>query len=315
LSRVGFMLAPLVVAFLGVIPVQADTNEVLFYFLPQFLVNLTVFAWLSDYSHSAFLSDIYDVVLCFPLAATVIQTMFQPFGKGFKVTPKGTNRDRPTFNWSLASPLILLFILTAVSLWINLGKGLMHMGSYGTDAAIKGLNLGWFWSTYNIVLLALALMVMLDLPKPDLYEWFNLRRVIKMAVAGHTFWGTTSVISEVGAEIVLTEGGLPKISKHEVLPINLEIMEEGLELQAYIHRIYYKDGFPVAKVIFEQVTLEQHRVLVQMLFCRPGQWKRQTTPGELTSLWLLLRSLIKPRALFGKKDEHSAIAICQVDFS
>jgi cellulose synthase (UDP-forming) len=307
LSRVGFLLIPLAVAFFGVLPVQANNDEVLFYFLPQFLVNLAVFAWLSDYSHSAFISDIYDVVLCFPLATTVIQTMIQPFGQGFKVTPKGTNRDRPTFNWALAAPLIVLFTLTAVSLWINLGRWLMHM-----ENPIKGLNLGWFWSTYNLILLALALMVMLDLPKPDLYEWFDLRRVVKIELEGGTFWGTTSVISEIGAEIVLTQGGLPKIPKHEVIPINLEIMEEELKLGAHIHQIYYKDGFPVAKVMFEQVTLSQHRVLVQMLFCRPGQWKRQITPGELTSLWLLFRSLIKPRALFGKKHEHSAIAICQI---
>jgi cellulose synthase (UDP-forming) len=63
--------------------------------------------------------------------------------------------------------------------------------------------------------------------------------------------------------------------------------------------------------MFDQVTLEQHRQLVAMLFCRPGQWKRQNAPGELVSLWLLFRSLLRPQALFGKRKEISAIAISQ----
>jgi len=309
-SRVGFLLIPLATAFLGVLPVRASTDEILYYFLPQYLVNLAVFGWLSNYSRSAFLSDIYDVVLCFPLAATVLQTMFQPFSKGFNVTPKGTSRDRPNFNWALASPLIIVFISTAVSLWINLGKCIMELSNYEVSDAVKGLNLGWLWSTYNLMLLGIALLVMLDLPKTNLYEWFDLRRVIKIKVGDLTFWGTTAIISEVGAQIILTQGGIT--GRVENSAIRLEIMEEDLKLKAFVQRTQYEQGFPVITVMFDQVTLPQHRRLVQMLFCRPGQWKRQNNPGEIMSLWLLFRSILKPKALFGKKNELSAVSICQI---
>ena len=307
LSRVGFLLIPVATAFLGVIPVRANTDDILYYFLPQYVVNLAVFAWLSNYSRSAFLSDIYDVVLCFPLAATVLQTMFQPFAKGFKVTPKGTSRDRLSFNWALASPLILVFIATAVSLWINLAKCLMELSSYEVLDNVKGLNLGWLWSTYNLILLGVALLVMLDVPKPDLYEWFDLRRVVKVQVGDRILWGTTAIISEVGAEIILTQSGI-----EGKLAVNLEIMEENLQLKGFIHKTRIEQGFPIITVMFDQVNLSQHRSLVEMLFCRPGQWKHQNNPGELTSLWLLFRSLVKPKAIFGKKNELSAIAICQI---
>ncbi|AFY73075.1 glycosyl transferase [Synechococcus sp. PCC 7502] len=307
LSRVGFLLIPLATAFIGVIPVRASTDEILYYFLPLYIVNLTVFAWLSNYSRSAFLSDIYDVVLCFPLAATVIQTLFQPFSKGFKVTPKGTNRDRLSFNWTLASPLVIVFIATAVSLWINLGMCVMELSSYDVTDQVKGLNLGWLWSTYNLVLLGIALLVMLDVPKPNLYEWFDLRRVVKIQVGDRNFWGTTAIISEVGAEIVLTQSGIQAETE-----VNLEIMEESLKLNAYVYKTSLEGGFPVIKVAFNQVSLTQHRCLVEMLFCRPGQWKHQNNPSEIASLWLLFRSLVKPKALFGRKNELSAISICQI---
>jgi cellulose synthase (UDP-forming) len=313
LSRVGFLFIPLATAFLTVIPVRATTDEILFYFLPQYLVNLAVFGWLSNYSRSAFLSDIYDVVLCFPLAATVLQTLFQPFAKGFKVTPKGTSRDRPNFNWALASPLIIVFMATAVSLWINLGKCLMELSNYGASDAVKGLNLGWLWSSYNLLLLGIALLVMLDLPKADLYEWFDLRRVVNVRLEDSSngscrnFWGTTGIISEVGAEIVLTQSGIT-----DRTAVTLEIMEENLQLKGFIHKIKLEQGFPVITIMFDRVTLAQHRCLVEMLFCRPGQWKHQNNPGEIASLWLLFRSLLKPKALFGKKNELNAISICQI---
>ncbi len=305
LSRVGFLLIPLATAFLAVIPVRANTDEILYYFLPQYIVNLTVFGWLSNYSRSAFLSDIYDVVLCFPLATTVLQTLLRPFGKGFKVTPKGTNLQRPTFNWTLAAPLIVVFLATALSLWINLGHGIMEMPHLENEA--KGANLGWLWSGYNLALIGVALLVMLDLPKTDLYEWFDLRQVVKIKTRDRVFWGTTSIISEVGAEIVLTQGGIANEQE-----IALEIMEENLELGGFVHKINLENGFPVITVMFTQVNLAQHRRLVEMLFCRPGQWKHQNNPSEIASLWLLFRSLIKPKAVFGKKNEHSAISICQI---
>jgi cellulose synthase (UDP-forming) len=350
-SRVGFLLIPLAYSFLGVIPVRASTEEVIFYFLPQYLVHLTVFSWLSYHSRSSFLSDIYDVVLCFPVAATVIQTMLKPFGKGFKVTPKGSQRDRFIFNWALAWPLIALFVLTAVSLWRNLGICMMQISAYGGayGSAYKGLGLGWIWSVYNLILVGIALLVMLDLPKPDLYEWFTLRRTVRVSyenknenelsaisyqlsansdaqsqdelelvagvdisnISNNTYWGTTTAISEVGAQILLTQGGVPQFARGGNLPVTIEIMEEGLKLEGRITQSTVEDEFPCLKVMFEEVTLEQHRQLVAMLFCRPGQWKRQNAPGELVSLWLLFRSLLRPQALFGKRKEISAIAISQ----
>jgi cellulose synthase (UDP-forming) len=51
------------------------------------------------------------------------------------------------------------------------------------------------------------------------------------------------------------------------------------------------------QVQFQEVSLAQQRQLVELLFCRPGQWKSRRSPGELQSLWILLRTLFWPRAL------------------
>jgi cellulose synthase (UDP-forming) len=324
LSRVGFLLIPLAYSFLGVIPVRATPKEILFFFIPYYLVSLSTFSWLNYRSRSAVLSDIYSLTLAFPLALTVIQAMLNPFGKGFKVTPKGTTSDRYTFNWGLALPLIVLFIVTAISLWRNLGM-CMVKGAWEVTVPpevaqqIKGLSLGWLWSSYNLIMLGIALLILLDVPKPDSYEWFNLRRVVKLQVAESIpsppspliFWGVTQMISEAGAEIALTQGGLPLLATGDTLPVTLEIMEENLKLNGLITQTGYRDEFPILRVQFEQISLEAQRCLVQMLFCRPGQWKRRDTPGEFQSLWLLLRVLMRPRILFERKVDLSAIAVAQ----
>jgi cellulose synthase (UDP-forming) len=309
LSRVGFLLIPLAYSFFGIVAVKANINEILYFFLPQYLIHLTVFGWLSDRSRSAFLSDVYDVVLCFPLAFTVIQTLLDPFAKGFKVTPKGGQRDRLNFNWALASPLIVLFILTAISLWFNLGISIK--GEY------EGIELGWIWSSYNLILLTISLLVMLDLPKPDLYEWLNLKRIIKLSYQQNdiekVFWGNTSSISEVGAIASLTQLGFPEIDLDSSL-LTIEILEEQLELSTKVVSQQLINGILTLRLEFDRVTLAQHRTLVEMLFCRPGQWRRQSAPGEIASLWLLLKSLIAPKAFRGKIQDISkvsAIAVTQ----
>lgn len=371
LSRVGFLLMPLAYSFLGVIPLRATAAELMYFFLPYYLVQLSVFSWLNYRSRSAILSDIYSLALCFPLALTVIQAMLRPFSKGFKVTPKGTASDRYSFNWSLAWPLVLMFVATAISLWINLGMCLLwdswdRYNSPETAAAVKGFGLGWVWSSYNLAMLGIALLILLDVPRPHPHEWFDLRRTVKLrlnlpaepngtgrspsASGGqarfeaygvdslrlesvtptpqvteslvpdaivpllnpNTFWGITTMISEVGAEIALTQAGFPDLISDSLTPVTIEILEENLTLPAQVVRLGFSDEFPTVRVMFEPLPLAQQRRLVEMLFCRPGQWRTHQTPGELQSLLLLFRVLLLPKVLFDRNSDVRAMTVAKV---
>jgi cellulose synthase (UDP-forming) len=220
ISRGGFLIIPLAYSFLGVVPLKAAPTELLYFFLPYYVVQLTVFFWFNQRSRSALLSDIYTLVLTLPLITTVIQVMLNPFSKGFNVTPKGTRNNYFYFNWRLAWPLVILFILTAVSLWWNLGRSVMRgamMPAMAPEIAqqLRGINLGWIWSIYNLLLIGVSLLILLDAPKPDLHEWFDLRRSVRLEVVGQTLWGATTKISEVGAEVALTQLGLPLLPRGE----------------------------------------------------------------------------------------------------
>ena len=287
IPRLFFLLIPLAYSFLGVVPILVSLQEIVYLFLPYYLVQLTVFSWLNLRSRSAILSDIYSLVQCVPLAVTVVRVILSPFHRGFKVTPKGISRNRFYFNWILALPLIILLIATVVSFWMNLG--------IVNTPQESDINLGLIWSTYNLLTISIALLTLLDVPKPDLYEWFPLRRTVKLISADQTCWGVSARLSEVGADIELRQN----------VPLNesvtLELIEEGLKLQGKITHTQFTGKFLKVRVKFEKVSLPQHRRLIEMLFCRPGQWKRRQTPGELRSLWLLFRVLLRPLVLLSKQ--------------
>ncbi|MBE9121790.1 glycosyltransferase [Tychonema sp. LEGE 07199] len=391
LTRVLFLLMPLAYSFLGIIPLRTNARELLYFFLPYYLVQVTVFSWLNRRSRSALLSDVYSFVQCIPLAVTVMSAMLNPFDKGFKVTPKGIASDRFNFNWNLGWPLIVLFAATAFSLWHNLNINLVRNWSSvqtvsETADLLKGVSLGWIWSVYNLLMLGIALLILVDIPKPDIYEWFNLRRVVQLNVGGETLWGITTVISESGAEVALTKRpsfavkgkeGNESFAAAEMLPnyavqtslsqgkiraiaptavkarnwlappvlkldteaslraflidcesATLEIMEEKCfipvaKIELVGDRSQLKSSFrdaagctvaefPTVRIAFDRLSVSQRRCLIEMLYCRPGQWQRQETPGEWRSLWLLLRIALKPRAVFERNRSVRAIGVSQV---
>ena len=317
IGSVFFLLMPLAYAFLNIIPIKATTNEFLYFFLPYYITQITVFAWLNYRSRSAILSGIYGLVLAFPLAITVIQVMLNPFSKGFKVTPKGTKSDRFNFNWKLALPLLILFAFTAYSLWSNLcACWVAEMnGEYANQwDRVKGLSLGWIWSTYNLVTIGAALLILLDVPKPDLHEWFNLRRTVKITIpeiSSKSFYGITTSISEVGADISLTQTGIPRLTNKETLDVELTILEENIILSGKITAINTDEDFLKVRIYFEPLNLKQKRQIVTLLFCRPGQWKKKNTPGELVSIWLLFKILLRPKVLFDRNPQINTIKVTQ----
>ncbi len=315
-SRLTFLAMPLAYSFLGVIPLRASVQEILYFFLPFYVMQFTVFAWLNSRSRSALLSDVYSLVLAFPLAIAVIQILVSPFSKGFNVTAKGTISDRYYFNWQLALPLIALLIPTTISLWHNLGNCLIQLQLHASAPEIvmhfKGLGIAWIWSAYNLLTISITLLILLDAPKPDPSEWFDLRRLARLSVNETTLWGVTTLISENGLQIELTQPALTPVIYDEAIPITLEILEEGLSLSGDIIHADTSSEFSSLHIRFRELSLPQQRKLIQMLFCRPGQWRQPCTPGEFKSLLLLFQILLKPRILFDRGRATDFVKIAKV---
>ncbi|WP_404784834.1 glycosyltransferase [Altericista sp. CCNU0014] len=310
-AQIWFLCLPIAYAFLGVLPVRATSIEAFYFFLPFYLVQLTTFAWLNERARSAVLSNIYTIVLSVPLAITVFKVFLNPFGKGFKVTPKGSTSDRYSFNWGLAVPLIVLFGLSAFSLWVNAGTYMM-VAPWRADMPLdwvvrwKGVGLGWIWSTYNLLTVGIALLILMDAPRPSPYEWYGLRRTVRLQVSDRIFWGTTTALSEIGVEVALTQADFQDLPDRSA---QVELLEDSLALPGKIVAMAAGEDCLKVRVAFDTLTLDRQRRLVEVLYCRPGQWKSRLSPDELTSLGLLFRTLLKPRFLFERKAVLKPIAV------
>jgi cellulose synthase (UDP-forming) len=79
--------------------------------------------------------------------------------------------------------------------------------------------------------------------------------------------------------------------------LTLELLGEKLTLSGQIEAIEDRGEYYTVKMKFDRLHLEQHRRLVELLFCRCGQWQYRETPGELQSFFLLFKILLKPRIL------------------
>lgn len=282
--RVFFLLVPIICIFGGLNPVLSTMPEIAYTFLPYYVLVLTIFAWLNKRSRSILLTDVYSLIQAIPVSLTVIRVMLSPFGKGFKVTPKGLSRDKFNYNWSLALPMTILCIATFVTFGISL-LNLRH----------TGLNLSLYWSAYNVVTVSVAMMTLLDLPKPSFYEWYPLQKEVNLYGAERVFQGTTQKVSEEGIEILL-DSSLNLSTK-----VTVELIPEVLLLKGKVTRSHVDQNELRAIIKFQDITLEQHRELVEMLYCRPGQWQRRRTPNELRSAIILFKLLLRPLTFFNRK--------------
>lgn len=282
--RVFFLFVPIICTFGQLNPILTTLPETVYVILPYYVLLLTVFSWLNRRSRSILLSDVYSIVQAIPVFITVIKVLLNPFGKGFKVTPKGLGRDKFNYNWSLALPMTILLGATLISF----GMSLLSLPE-------TGINLGLYWGAYNLVTIAVAMMTLLDLPKLSLYEWYSRKQEINIYGDRQVYQGTTQKISEEGVEIILDS------PVHLSTNVMVELIPEILILSGKVTRSFTRDGALHAIVKFKNVTTEQHRELVEMLYCRPGQWEIRKIPNELQSVLIMLKLLLRPLAFLNSK--------------
>ncbi len=281
--QVVILLMPLAYLLLGLAPLQVEFNEMLVFWLPYYLVSLVVFAWLNGRTRSVFWADVYTTLICFTLAVMVVKTFISPFGKGFKVTPKGISSQGIKVNWHVASPLFVALALYTIAVGIHL-FGLQRT----TNSDSLALNL--FWGIYNMCVLALTIQVAIDVPQQVLSLDFPHQLSCKLCFGNQQFEGITVNLSEKITMIKFASTVLPT-----QLPTTgfLHIPSIGLShLPVVFQSKNLVVGTHEVKLEFTNLDLKQERQLVEFLFCQPGQWQK-THISEAKSLWSFFSSVFR----------------------
>jgi cellulose synthase (UDP-forming) len=152
------IIVPILYWLFDVHAVHADVGQTLFYYLPYFVSQVVIMAWMAQGRVMPVMSDVTQLLAATQIVQAVAHGMFKPRGHKFRVTAKGGDRSRRFVQWPLLRLFATLLMLTIAGvIWAFL----LEDGSKLRDSSALCL----FWSWYNILILALACLVCVEQPR------------------------------------------------------------------------------------------------------------------------------------------------------
>lgn len=305
LPRLIILLMPLSFLLFDLVVISAKMESVLSYFLPFYLASMALFSWYNSGRRSPFWSDVYELVPTFHLIPNILSTFANPFGLGFKVTPKGVTSDNISVNWDVVMPctvMMVLYIIGWVRTFIQISWGA------NLDAAI--LNL--IWSGYAIALLWMAAMACVDVPQKRTSLRFHMpwRFELKQNGAATTSPGQTPESGGRSAAVVLRGDTLDvsekavrvRLKRSEWEALN-QASGQGFELnlpQLHLNQLpvtlrLHQSGRRWVEVLFYygELPQPQYAQLIRGLFTRLAEEWETYTLSEWRYLWHFIRTPLR----------------------
>ncbi|MDX8481523.1 glycosyltransferase [Mesorhizobium sp. VK24D] len=176
LFRVIGLVIPVLYLLFDIQAVNVETADGIAHFVPYYLAQIAVMAWLSGQRVLPVMVDVSQLLAAREVLTAVVVGLFRPRGQKFKVTAKGGDRSGMVIQWQMLIAFATLLGLTLLCIFVSFGgNGPLQ------DSSIVAL----YWSWYNIVILICAIVVCIERPR--------LRRNDRLR-------GASSVTITVGAE-------------------------------------------------------------------------------------------------------------------
>lgn len=179
LARLMVLTAPILFWWFGVTSFAASQEELVFWLAPHVLASMLGLGLLSRGRLVPLLSDVSQLLITFPVLATVARTLVRPFGQPFRVTPKGISTTTSTVHWALLAPFAVMAVLTAGGMLINLGP-------WASARSSDGFALNMLWSLLNLLLLSIVIAACVELPRPRQEERFATDEPARILLADGT---------------------------------------------------------------------------------------------------------------------------------
>lgn len=274
--RLMLIAVPLAYLLLGWLPFHfTHVGDMVFYQLPVFLAFFLASRWLVGGHFSPLVSGPAGLFASFRLGPTVVASLLKPFGKPFKVTPKGSDAShgRRVEFFSL-SMILLCMGLTLTGLLINVVP----------ELALVPYNeffpVAVFWSLINIATLAMAALLCFEGTRARKEERFFTHESALLHDGNSSFPVHLNDISVNGCKLDLPKGIAPKFDQ-----ATASLTFEG------VGRLRIK---PIRQTthhlaaVFQYDNKEQRKAMILKLFS--GQYTTvQTTSGNsrrlVVTLW------------------------------
>lgn len=258
LVRFAVLLVPIVYLWFGALPLYftnvADyvSNQV-----PLLTAYFLLMLWLAPTRYLPLVSTAVGTFATFRMLPTVLSSLVRPFGKPFKVTPKGSGNEENLFDAYTFTWIAAFIVVTAAGLLINIVPETAHIeGSFSTIAAL--------WSGINMVVLVIASLICFEKPR-------RLLQAFKLDEAAEVDGGAARLVSlsldkavvAVPTEtrfkstrVTLNLDGFPPLQTElkQVTQRRGDISRSGDRRRYYLHLHFDLRGFERDKMIIKLYT-------------------------------------------------------------
>jgi cellulose synthase (UDP-forming) len=264
--RLAALVFPLFYWFFNITVVNATVSDVIAYFGVYFVWVLFALNHVSGGLVVPVVNDVSQLLGAIPITRAAIVGLVKPKGHPFTVTAKGGDRTKVIIQWRMMAPFLLIFALTLTGLLIGLVSDRFAFNDAG-----DGKMVVLFWTIYNLVMLAVAILVCIEAPRLEVHLQDRPQRaLLRTGDALHRIWVTDLTQETVrirGLHLDLTDEvviGLRKVG--DVRALVMESDDDGCRLsldldseqrEALLRRLYSEGKAPgVTRTKFAAVAAE-----------------------------------------------------------
>lgn len=224
--RLIALITPLLYWYFGIIAVNASLTDVVSYYLPYYAAVLITLNWISGGLIWPVLNDVSQLIAAWPITRAAAMGLFTRGPHKFRVTAKGGDRTKTIVQWPMMKPFAILFGLTVMGVLLPL----IFPDHFGHVAkAGDGIRIILFWTIYNLVVLAITMLVCVERPRVNRPQ----REHVEMATMSVGSERLPSWVLELGVDRArvrglagLSIGALGTIALPDVGDVAIRVMQE-----------------------------------------------------------------------------------------
>jgi cellulose synthase (UDP-forming) len=227
IPRLIFLTAPLAFLFLHAYIIYAPALIILIYALPHLFHAILTNSSMQGKFRYFFWGEFYETVLAWYITWPTTVALISPHRGTFNVTPKGELIENQHVDWLIARPYLVLFTLNLLGILVGLYRLFV-----GPEVEITTVLINMVWTTYNMVILAGALAVVVEAKQIRTSHRVPIQ--LPAAIArndGHLFPCTLKDYSDVSVGIEMMDSSLIKEGDEVFLLLKRDTQEYSFACQ------------------------------------------------------------------------------------
>nr|WP_246781085.1 glycosyltransferase [Rhizobium sp. BK602] len=288
LVRFMILIVPIVYLWFGLLPLYfTDIADYVSYQVPLLTAYFLLMLWITPTRYLPVISSAVGTFATFRMLPTVVSSLVRPFGKPFRVTPKGSGNEANQFDRYSFAWIASLITITAVGLLINIVPETSNVqGQFSPIAAL--------WAGINIVVLVIASLICFEKPR-RLFHAFRLEetaavddvpgQVVSLALDKAVVAVPPETRFQSSSVLLKLDGFAPFKTELRQVTQRRRSISRGGDRQAYYLHLHFELG-----------TADRDRMIVKLYTGEYSQDIRDIDKVAV-SVNLLLRSFGRTRTL------------------